>query len=118
MLIPALKQIDTMIPDRHAICPTDRSISPMIRTKVIPIPTIATMEIWRAIFRRLSEDRKTGRANDIPTIMINRIRSIRYSPKMNVLLPYSFNYLIDSLKTSKFIQALFYSIYFIVLKCN
>ena len=40
--------------------PTDKSMPPVIMTKVMPMATMAITAIWLAIFRRFSDFRKLG----------------------------------------------------------
>ena len=40
--------------------PTDKSMPPVIITKVMPMATMAITAIWLAIFRRFSDFRKLG----------------------------------------------------------
>ena len=76
---PSFRLIVTIIPERAAILPTLKSISPEIRTNVIPIPIIAVILTCRITLIKLSGVKKTGFNIVRPTTRIAKMPSIAMS---------------------------------------
>jgi hypothetical protein len=70
-------------PDRAITDPTDRSMPPEMITKVIPIATIAVMDVCRPMLNRFGALRNTGSEvtrRSATVITTHNINSVEISP--------------------------------------